>query len=1005
MNITVPQNIQTKTELEEISDVKHIMISAGSSAPIMGLKQDGILGAYNLTKPYTKVDWRSFMNMVTNLRLPTKQHDEYIIHKNKIYTGHEVFSHIIPERINKSNFGQENEILIKSGNLISGFLKKNALGEGKTNNLIQLILDEYNDDDARDFFDNSQKLINQFNLYNGFSVGLSDIYLPKDIGRQVNDLVRNAILKSCVTVTEYENNPDMLDLETFETSTKAYLDNVMNDASSIISKNMTLDNSINVMATAGSKGNSNNTGQMIGLLGQIGLEGKRIPMNVYKRSLPYFFRNDYTAQCRGFVQHSFLTGANYSEFVMHNMSSREGLIDTAVKTAETGYTQRKLTKLCEDMKICYDGTVRNATDHIIQFIYGDCGTDSTRQYNYKIDLLLMSDDDIMKKYKFDNSELKQYKDYSSQDNDEFYKTLIKMRNEVRKSQIKNKMDRKVFNTYANFMLPINMLRIIDKVKELKGEPSRQLTPKYVLDRIDTILQHTNTRLVCVAKNKKSSIKLDDEILAKTVLRLAIYNALSPKRCIIEYKMTKDVFEFAMNEIIAGFKRNQAAAGEMVGTVGVQALMPPLTQMTLNTFHQSGLKSQSTMGVPRLKELFSLTKSIKTPQMIVYLNEKHQNDKEMAYRISAHMKQTNIIHIRDRIDIYYDPNPTGADNFATRDNIGKPFYSQSSTGSGCQKDINNLPWLARIEINREKMLAKDVSLLDIQSKFCHMWTSRFQDMKKASKEERSVLERITKCGIASNSDNDDIPIIHIRFDVVNITMETLTDFVDIIIDNLKIKGIDNVTDVYDPVEDPFITFDKDTHAISDQKEYAIYVDGLNMYDIRNIENIDINRTICNDVMKVYEIFGIEAARIALLREITTLLERAGNTFINYQHLSVIVDLMTRDGIMISIDRHGMSKTETGPLGKASFEKPIEHLVMASVFNEKDPLKGVSARIMTGQVIRGGTGMCDLMFDSDMVEKSEYIEDDKMPIKDTLDESDMRLMNDVIKKKYDDIFIPE
>ena len=124
MNITVPQDIQTKTELEELSDVKHVIISARTSNPIMGLKQDGILGAYNMTKQSTQIDWRSVMNMLVNLKLPK----EIVIEKGKTYSGHELFSHIIPERINKSNFGQVNEILIKSGQLVSGYLKKNWKG-------------------------------------------------------------------------------------------------------------------------------------------------------------------------------------------------------------------------------------------------------------------------------------------------------------------------------------------------------------------------------------------------------------------------------------------------------------------------------------------------------------------------------------------------------------------------------------------------------------------------------------------------------------------------------------------------------------------------------------------------------------------------------------------------------------------------------------------------------------------------------------------------------------
>lgn len=1003
MNITVPQDIQTKTELEELADVKNILISARTSNPIMGLKQDGILGAYNMTKQSTEIDWRNVMNMLVNLKLPKDD----IVQKGKTYTGHELFSYIIPERVNKSNFGQANEILIKSGKLISGYLKKASLGEEKPNNLIQLILDEYGVNEAKDFFDNAQKLINKFNMFYGFSVGFTDTTVTKEMVKQINDIRDKEILKANVCITETENNPNIIDPEIFENTVFANLGSVMNDVSSLIMKNMTDNNSINVMAVAGSKGNPTNTGQMIGLLGQPVLEGKRMPKNIGKRGLPYFFRNDDTAAGRGFIGNSFQTGLEYPEFVFHNMSAREGLIDTAIKTADTGYTQRKLIKSLEDVQICYDCTLRTATGSIIQFIYGDSGTDTTKQYNYLIDLLQMNDSELDKKYKFTDDELRSIGKFTKTANEKYINELRKFRDDIRKALFKTKIDNKTFNSYINFMLPVNLTRIIDKVKNMKGVDNDILTPEYVLNKIEYILMHNNTNLTCISKKTdiNASIKINDEMTAKTALRLALHNALAPKRCIIEYKLTKDVFDFAVNEIIKGYRRNIAEPGEMVGIIGVQALMPPLTQLTLNTFHQSGIgsKGHSTLGVPRLKELLSLTRALKTPHMIIYLDKNNQKNKETANRIAAHIKQTNIIHIRNRIDVYYDPIPTDTGSFSESDKIGKPFYVHNTTGNSCQTNIDDLPWLIRIEFDREKMLQKDVTLLDVKSKFCNMWESRFQDLKKVSREERLVLEKITRCGIVSNNDNDDMPVIHIRFDMINFTIETITDFIDLIVDNLKMKGLDSIKDVYDPGEEAYIDIDNPDHEIKNTKEYVIFTAGINMYDIRYIDGIDISRTICNDVMQVYDIFGIEAARIALLREITTMLERAG-TYVNYHHLSVIVDLMTRDGFMISIDRHGVGRTDAAPLGKVSFEKPVEQLLIAAVFNEVDPLRGVSGRIMTGNVIRGGTGMCGLMLDTEMIEKSEYIEDDLLINKEIVDETETNLIDDITSKKYEDIFVP-
>lgn len=1010
MNITVPQNKQTKIELEELADLKRVMISAGSSMTIMGLKQDGLLGAYNLTNPKTRVDGRSLMNMVTNLKLPTKNpiFGETKMFTDKEYTGHEVFSYILPDRLNKSNSGQKNNAYIRSGNLVSGRLDKKTLKENSENSIMHLILDEYGVDEARDYFDNAQKIINQFNMYYGFSVGMIDTVTTPDARRQLDDLTYKEILKTNTSLTEYENNPDMLDEIVFENSIKANLQDVMNSASKIINTDMLPDNSIGIMANSGSKGSDNNTGQMIGLIGQQILEGHRIPKYITKRSLPYFPKGDETANGRGFIQNSFLSGMNYPEFAMHCMTAREGLIDSAIKTADTGYTQRKLIKSLEDVQICYDGTVRNATNSIIQFIYGDCGTDTTKQYKYPIDMLLLDDKALEARYKFTKEELHNIKDFTDKDNDEYFDMMVECRDMLRKSQVKTKMDSKTFQTYIIFMLPINLTRIIDRIREIKGDETRKLNPKYIIERIDNYLEHNNTRLVCVhdAIDKSKSFKINDEATAKIVLKIALHNAFAPKRCINEYKLTKDVFDYAIDELIKGFKRNIAEAGEMVGIIGVQALMPPLTQLTLNTFHQSGVggKGHTTLGVPRLKELLALSRSIKAPNMSIYFNDEYKRDKEYTHRVSAYIKQTNLKHMKDNIDVYYDPNPNEEGSFKEKDHIGKTFHVHSMTANTCQQNIDDLPWLIRIELNKEKLLLKDVTLLDIQSKFCQMWATRYHDIKKVSREEKSVLDKITRCGIVGNTDNDEVPVIHIRFDMINFTIDTITDFVNIIVEELKIKGVHGIKEADDPVEDICVSFNNPTREMNNSKEFAIYTDGINMYDIRYINGIDISRTTCNDVMLVYEMFGIEAARIALLREITTLLERANNTFINYQHLSIIVDLMTRDGFMISIDRHGMGRTESAPLGKVSFEKPIEQLISAAVFNEKDPLKGVSARIMTGNVIRGGTGMCDLILDIDLIEKSEYVDDETKLKKGLIDDNDERLMNEIVNKSYDDVFTP-
>jgi len=125
-------------------------------------------------------------------------------------------------------------------------------------------------------------------------------------------------------------------------------------------------------------------------VGQQNVEGKRIPFGFVDRSLPHFTKDDYGPESRGFVENSYLRGLTPQEFFFHAMGGREGLIDTAVKTSETGYIQRRLVKALEDVMVKYDGTVRNSLGDVIQFLYGEDGMDAVWIESQRLDHLRMN---------------------------------------------------------------------------------------------------------------------------------------------------------------------------------------------------------------------------------------------------------------------------------------------------------------------------------------------------------------------------------------------------------------------------------------------------------------------------------------------------------------------------------------------------------------------------------------------------------------------------------------
>jgi hypothetical protein len=225
--------------------------------------------------------------------------------------------------------------------------------------------------------------------------------------------------------------------------------------------------------------------------------------------------------------------------------------------------------------------------------------------------------------------------------------------------------------------------------------------------------------------------------------------------------------------------------------------------TLNTFHSAGIGSltNTTVGVPRMKEILSVSKNPKTPHMLIYLSKEYRASREIANKIASHIKYTTIGHIKNKIDIYYDNNPNSEDGFMKSDHIGAPFYTRKASRNSCQVDIENLPWLLRIELSREKMIEKEVTLLEIKSKFCNWWERRHLDSKSMKKEERKVLQKITAVAILSNTDNDKKPVIHIRFNVKDtdkikdpFNTETLNSFIDNIVDTFKLKGLNGIPDI-------------------------------------------------------------------------------------------------------------------------------------------------------------------------------------------------------------------
>ena len=416
----------------------------------------------------------------------------------------------------------------------------------------------------------------------------------------------------------------------------------------------------------------------------------------------------------------------------------------------------------------------------------------------------------------------------------------------------------------------------------------------------------------------------------------------------------------LEQIKLKFLNSIAHPSEMVGVVAAQTIGEPCTQMTLiHSIMVLCCCSQTVRGVPRIKELLSVSKNIKGPSTKVYINKGINQDREKCKEILNSLETTYIKDIIVSSTIYYDP----SDSTTTiGDDIEFIKIYKQFEENDCEKES---PWLLRFEFNEKKMFDLGVTMHDVHQTIYEYY------------------ENIIKCYYSD--DNANKLIFRIRIDENDSKIKSNDMITELkaleqnIIENIIIKGIKDIKKVI-LLENKKMIYDNSKDTFVKSTEWYMDTNGNNLLDILSQPNIDYTRTISNDVNEVYEIFGIEAARLVLLNELNEMLASEG---VNYRHISLLVDTMTNKGSLLSIDRHGINRSDIGPFAKCSFEETSDMLIKAGIFGEYDKINGVSANIMLGQVAPCGTGDTEIMIDEDKLmnindidEQEDYDIDDNM-----------------------------
>jgi DNA-directed RNA polymerase beta' subunit/intein/homing endonuclease len=332
MNIHLAQSIQARNELKRIANVQYQIVSVKDSSPIIGCQQDTLSGAYMLTDPSVRMKGWEVANLLCNTTSDTKMK----IEMDKEYTGHEIFSHIIPVGINMiKKSGDKVALQITNGKLVNGYLDKSALSFAK-NSIIHFIWDKFGPSKTRRFIDDSQRLVLSYLLMRGQTVGFDDTIVDSTLEKQIDQFISNKILEAKYNITQYENETEQISPQIIESTISQQLNMVQPSVGQMLMSRFDINNFFWAAAKSGAKGNASNVAQVIGTIGQTNITGEgdgvRLKKNVEGRSLIYFHRDDDTPEARGFIKNSFFTGLKGYEFFVNAKAGRMGLIDSAIKS-------------------------------------------------------------------------------------------------------------------------------------------------------------------------------------------------------------------------------------------------------------------------------------------------------------------------------------------------------------------------------------------------------------------------------------------------------------------------------------------------------------------------------------------------------------------------------------------------------------------------------------------------------------------------------------------------
>ncbi len=396
MNLHVPQTEEARAEAETLLLLQNQIVTPRYGLSIIGAHEDSVLGCYYLTKDkyFTKAEASELITSIgLDTTLPKAEKKDG---STELWNGKQIFSLLLPKDLNFETKGKElkggktvkGKVIIKNGELTRGLIDNSLIGsEGGL--LIHKLYLDYGSDVAAEFVNHVIHLGLAVAKKVGFTMSFNDFDISDSLKETIDKLLAETNAKANKLIKDYNAGkiqpyPGKTVKETFETKMQHLLSNPRSVLGEMIDQAVDETTHLVNSSKAGAGDKVRNIVLMSGFKGQTDLRGERINFGYEDRTIAHFEKGDLGPEAHGFISSNYADGLNAKEVFFEAITGRDNFMDTAMRTPKSGYLYRRLANALQDMRVTYDGTVRDGSRRIIQFAFGGDGIDVAKSDGGKI---------------------------------------------------------------------------------------------------------------------------------------------------------------------------------------------------------------------------------------------------------------------------------------------------------------------------------------------------------------------------------------------------------------------------------------------------------------------------------------------------------------------------------------------------------------------------------------------------------------------------------------------